>query len=722
MPAPQIILKPRYYLDHFDEMVEFLEKRYAHAFTDSHRAFLSDFAKLSLDARCLYVRFANRKGRIFFREYLRYEEINHIEDAAQELAGAGFIRTAESADFEDLLVLQTRPVLVQWIRDLCDPDELPKLGSAKKRDLVRFGRRKLPFERCFPEEDRKNYLVQDRYEEVEYLLFLYFGKLRDGLTTFALRDLGVVKPAGFRSDFEARFETREAALVSYHYEKTLIALREIDGESLEGLYQAAGEWPEACDLETTRLRTRAVQKLGRALERAGDPARALRIYRMSNEFPATERSVRLLFQLDRKDEAKAALEKMIDDPSCDEELLFAEDFYARKFQSVKVGRLTALLREATVMKLDESGLGFPEAAAVKEFSRRGIEAWHTENILWQQLFGLLFWDLLFGASSAPLHNTFDFRPRGLDSGEFAARNTAAIAARLELIGDREGAIAALTRTWQENEGTSNGLIPWYPDVFACVLELIRRAPPGSLREILGEMVRHHKANRSGFPDLLILENGNIRFAEIKTVGDKLQRHQLAQLERLRRLGFPVEVIRVEWTVDPEQEYVVVDVETTGGNAQWNRVTEIGAVKVKGNRIIDEWSTLLHPGRPIPKKIVELTGITDEMVADAPRFEDIAEEFLEFLGDCVFTAHRAAFDFAFIQTEFGRVDIDFRAPTLCTVVAMKRYFPGLPSYGLARLCDTFGIELASHHRALCDAKATAALLLKINEKRLSESEQ
>lgn len=237
--------------------------------------------------------------------------------------------------------------------------------------------------------------------------------------------------------------------------------------------------------------------------------------------------------------------------------------------------------------------------------------------------------------------------------------------------------------------------------------------------MLGEIVQNPKMNRRGFPDLMLVENDQVRFVEIKTEGDHLQRHQLAQLERLRRAGYEVAVRRVVWTIDPEQDYVVVDVETTGGNPQWNRVTEIGAVKVRNGRIIDEWSTLLNPGRRIPRTIVSLTGITDEMVADAPHFEDVADEFREFVDGAVFVAHRAKFDHGFIRAEYERLEEDFRLPTLCTVVASRRYFPGLKSYGLARLCEEFGIPLESHHRALCDARATAQILLRINEQRIAD---
>ena len=723
MPATsQIVLPSRYYLDHFDEMIGFLRERYNHAFDNCHRQFLDDFASLELDAQCLYVRLANRKGRIFRWDGLRYDEIKEPETAAEQLREKGFIREPNPADKKDLLILQTRPILVDWIRNTPSLGQPLKLGSAKKRELVRWSTRNLPFSECFPADTLANYVVQDRIDEIEYLFYLYFGKLRDGLTAFALRDLGVVKPANFRDEFRARFDSRDAALVSYHYEKCARTLRNLDEETAEQLLTGVSQWPQPVDHKTTSLHAYAIGKLGRYLERHRKLEEALQVYGMTDQFPATERSVRLYYQLDQKDKAQEMLQSMIADPSCDEELIFAEDFHERKFGTRRVGRLTEVLRSARTVHLDESGRGTPEAAVVREFAKQGIFAVHAENSIWQMLFGLIFWDILFGKESAPLHNSFELRPSGLNSGEFAERNQAAIEEKLNLLDHREEIVELLQKIWKENEGTPNGLLGWYPEVFAATLELVNRSPDHALRGILTEMVNNHRANRSGFPDLMILEGDGVRFAEVKTSGDRLQRHQLAQLERLRRFGYPVGIIRAEWTVDPEQEYVVVDVETTGGNAKWNRVTEIGAVKVQGGTIIDEWTTLLNPERSIPKRIVELTGITDEMVKDAPLFLDVAEEFREFLGDAVFVAHRAAFDFGFLRAEFQRIEQDLQCPTMCTVVAMRRYFPGLKSYGLARLCEEFNVNLENHHRALADARATAEILLKINERRLEEAKK
>jgi DNA polymerase-3 subunit epsilon len=105
-----------------------------------------------------------------------------------------------------------------------------------------------------------------------------------------------------------------------------------------------------------------------------------------------------------------------------------------------------------------------------------------------------------------------------------------------------------------------------------------------------------------------------------------------------------------------------------------------------------------------------------MVADAPYFADIADEFARFFGDAIFVAHNVDFDYRFISGEFARIGQVFRHPKLCTCASMRRLFSGYGSYSLAALCRQFNIPLDQHHRALCDAEAAAGLLLLVNERR------
>src|SRR5690349_1335258 len=116
---------------------------------------------------------------------------------------------------------------------------------------------------------------------------------------------------------------------------------------------------------------------------------------------------------------------------------------------------------------------------------------------------------------------------------------------------------------------------------------------------------------------------------------------------------------------------IVDLETTGAHPAWDRVTEIAVVEIEDGEVAAEWSTLVNPGTSIPPAIQALTGITNDMVADAPAFEDLAPGLYERLAGRVFVAHNARFDYGFLRHAFERAGLRFQAPTLCTVMLSLR---------------------------------------------------
>ena len=158
-------------------------------------------------------------------------------------------------------------------------------------------------------------------------------------------------------------------------------------------------------------------------------------------------------------------------------------------------------------------------------------------------------------------------------------------------------------------------------------------------------------------------------------------------------------------------FAVIDVETTGMAAAGDdRVTEIAVVVVEGSRREVAFESLVNPGRPIPARIQELTGITDAMVADAPSFGEIADEVLAAMAGRVFVAHNARFDWGFVGAEVRRArDLVLDGPRLCTVRLARRFFRGEPSYGLDALATRFNLEFPSRHRASGDALVTGMLL-------------
>jgi DNA polymerase-3 subunit epsilon len=164
--------------------------------------------------------------------------------------------------------------------------------------------------------------------------------------------------------------------------------------------------------------------------------------------------------------------------------------------------------------------------------------------------------------------------------------------------------------------------------------------------------------------------------------------------------------------DLPQDLVFVDLETTGGNAAYHRITEVGIVRMQSGVVVEEWNSLVNPECPIPAYIAAFTGITNEMVADAPRFADIATLVLEKLHGPVFVAHNARFDYSFLRTEFRRLDMNFSARVLCTVKLSRRLFPEFPRHSLDAVMERHQLTCSARHRALGDAQVLGAFWSKL----------
>jgi len=155
-------------------------------------------------------------------------------------------------------------------------------------------------------------------------------------------------------------------------------------------------------------------------------------------------------------------------------------------------------------------------------------------------------------------------------------------------------------------------------------------------------------------------------------------------------------------------YAIVDVETTGSYASGNSITEIAICVHDGKKPVKWFESLVRPDRKIPNYITALTGITNEMVAKAPTFEEILPEVEEMLKDKIFVAHHVHFDYTFVKKQFEYLGRSFSHNKLCTVRLSRKLIPNLPSYSLGRLCKDLGIEHRNAHRAMGDVEATVKL--------------
>jgi DNA polymerase-3 subunit epsilon len=162
-------------------------------------------------------------------------------------------------------------------------------------------------------------------------------------------------------------------------------------------------------------------------------------------------------------------------------------------------------------------------------------------------------------------------------------------------------------------------------------------------------------------------------------------------------------------------FAVIDIETTGGRPYSSGITEIAIILHDGEKIIQQYQTLINPKTTIPAYITGLTGISNQMVADAPTFAEVAQEIFDLTREAIFVAHNVNFDYSFLKAHFESIGMSFERKKLCTVRLSRKLFAGFSSYSLGNICEKLEIPLQDRHRALGDAMATALLFDKMLKK-------
>lgn len=708
-------LPEKYYLDHFNEFLDYIQSVSGHLLDAVHRMFLETYKALDESSQCLLVRLLNRNVAVIHQKTLKYDEIPNLPKVLQHLEAKGLVRAVSERDWPACLTYFTKDQLSDFLK----AQQVSFKSSDKKQTLVDVLVSNITFEQAESCGLFDGFWVKACEPEFSYLLFLFFGNVDSRLNQFSLRDLGVRKTQGQQVQAQARFQSIDDALTSFIYVQKLQLLKKPRDLDWVALAEEISQLPEPNGEQATLLHGRYTLKLARQLERL-DETLALNLYQKCSLPESEERSLRLLYKFGETEQVQARLEALIENPGSEHLLLFAEDFLARKFNQKRTSKLTDVLRAAKVISIDEMFRHNVEQGVCNYYRANGVNAYETENELWRALFGLTYWPELFESDNS-LCNEFDVMPGCLKDGGFYSLHQLAIEQRSSIICDRDAYVQFLTKQAASHFGKPNGLFRWKSNLLSNLFSIIKDIDLDALDSFLIMMAKSFYELSDGFPDLTIVEEGRVRFEEVKAPGDSLRANQLVTLNKLKEAGFHSSVCRVEWITDPNQAYCVVDIETTGGTKETHRITEIGAVKVVAGEIVDRWQSLINPERHIPAFITNLTGISDEMVQNAPVFSEIADTFKAFLSGSIFVAHNVNFDYGFIKAEFARLEESFAMPKLCTVKEMRRFYPGYESYGLANLSKEFEIELNNHHRAMSDAEATAQLLRLVNQKRLKKQQ-
>ncbi len=396
-----------YYHGHFMEMLDFVSRHYAHTLLEDHARLIEDFHKLPENAQCLYVRLVNRKGRVFAVNKLGYPELGSIAPLLDLLYNDAWVGKPSAAHYCDVLAHLTKAE----INDVLRPMFAGMSRTLKKDELVLFARENCPPADFMAGLKSDRLLVQRRADGIQYLMFLYFGRVQDGLSQFTLRDLGLVRTNEAADTFEPRFTDSAEALENYYFASLMHKLKSATPQEAEQLAKDAHTWPMPNFSTSANGRDELAYELGRRLEQAGHAELARQVHEIGESATCRERVIRLLLAGNRRDEAERRLLACMDNPQSGEEQLMAEDLYARKFEKKRTSTRTDELRAADTIEIDEALSGSPERAAIRYFEEHGVQAYRTENLLWRTLFGLLFWKELFDDENAAVHSPFEASAR-----------------------------------------------------------------------------------------------------------------------------------------------------------------------------------------------------------------------------------------------------------------------------------------------------------------------
>ncbi|MFC3032866.1 exonuclease domain-containing protein [Pseudoalteromonas fenneropenaei] len=714
-----VILPEKYYLQHFREMQCYITQTSLHLLDSEQRRHFDALDTLTEDALCLLLRLLGRKHVVFACDSLHYQEISDISAALDLLQQQQWIRPLSHDDVTLLLAALNKAELQQLVTEfaLAGPAK-----SAKKPIWQDYIAEHLPHQQLLASPLARNHIVVNSQRHFDYWQYLYFGNSHGQLNQFSLRDMGILATRKHTpAEPSAHFEDIAEAQFGFKLMEWQQACKALADEALSNLAATVLAEQPLLPLDSDALKERYHHLLFRLYSKLleSDAEQAHKCLLASEHPKALEKQVRLLFQQGNIEACQSLLDEILTAPPSEELLLFAEDFSQRKFTRKRTSILTDILRASSQpLAIDEAYVQHVEAGVCERYQRQGKIAFHVENQLWLTLFGLVFWPELYLHKHSGVHNAFQRLPNVLKRGRFYQQLGDEITIRLNALYDSRQLILHLQHIATEHYGEPNGLFTWHPGMLEPLLLFINHSDLASVKAHLLAMCKDFKALKDGYPDLLIVDDGKVRFEEIKAPGDMLRRNQLVSITALQKAGFAVAVQTTRWHIDPEQPYLVVDLETTGGNAQNDRITEVAIVTLVAGKIVDSWSTLVNPERHIPRFITELTGISDEMVRTAPTFAEVMDTIEGKLAAGIFVAHNVNFDYGFLKHSFARFSRPFQRPKLCTVQLARKHLPGHSSYSLGKLCQALDIELIDHHRALADATATAHLMQLINEKRMS----
>ena len=550
-----IILPPKYYLANFRYMLDFMQEKSVHLLQDREYKFVALFNQLSEDAQCLFVRFVNRRKTFFKASQLAYPEIAQIPEVLGELIDKQFITSLATAHHERVLYLLeifTKDELVKIIKQTgTKPNK-----QDKKSTLTLWIFEHIPFDVLVEIISTKSLIIKQEFEEeVEFLMFLFFGNLGMDMTRFVIRDLGHVQYEEFdEKKLTAYFKTRKEAEDKLKMEKArlhfgFLSVLYSGIELYDWFISQLPDWQYLSE-SAQRIFDRLCLELGKILEKNKLEHEALKIYQYTAKSPSVERQIRLLHKLGYVQEALILCKKLEMNPLNPEEKLFAIDFRKKleRLSSEKASPKTTTrwLNEAESISIDASFQHNVEIGTLEHFKNQGFEGVFTENYLWNALFGVIFWDIIFDENQDAIHHPFQLAPSDLRRDNFWEKRQHQLLERTVILDDKERFYTHIKHIISTKKGKANPFVYWHEDLFFHLSKCYELLDSDQLGIVLLEMAKNIKEYSKGFPDLLVWKDETYHFIEVKSPNDHLSAHQVFWLSFFKEVGIQAKVIRINF--------------------------------------------------------------------------------------------------------------------------------------------------------------------------------
>ncbi|RXJ74921.1 VRR-NUC domain-containing protein [Veronia nyctiphanis] len=538
--TPPPVLPDFYYLNNFLTLIEYVAQQYTDLLNENEKAWIDCFQMLPRDGKALTVRLLSRRGIWFREDKLKYSEIKDLSATLAELERVGFVSLSNQPATEVACDLLTKPELVNLLSDC------PLKKQEKKQVFVDYALETkptltLPFQ-C---------IALHHQEIMPVFLLLFFGNAHQDLSQFVLSDLGIhqyedVEISKAYRLFRQRKHITDWLSLSELSEQLWLATTAKDIPCILGIassVQASTAFETIEWQPMERKRQRLLTRIGRELERQSQLDDAVLFYQQSALPPARERLARIYTKQNRLALAADIVKDMLESPVDEDEQETAGRIarqLAKKTEINAPEKIKAAFESETVsLSIGRS----VELTVAEYYQSQGWQAWYSENLLLNAVFGLTFWDIIFSPVEGAFLNPFQRSPRDMYHESFSSTRKDMLESRFRQI--TQHGLDYIFGVYKEKHGTSNDWVNWHyvtEELLSAAINSLSSAQwVGCFRRLLFDL----RANRKGHPDLFMVKEGKPCFIEVKGPGDSLQYHQIRWLNYFDHLGIECKVVYVE---------------------------------------------------------------------------------------------------------------------------------------------------------------------------------